>query len=343
MDKTDVTSEHRRHFPVWAALLITVLAGGMVAVQSRINGELGRRLDDGFAAALISFGSGLVILLVVLAFWKPGRDGFRAVADAVRSGTLRWWMLLGGAAGALLVLSQGLTAAVLGVALFTVATVAGQVIGGALIDRTRIVPGGPRPLTLQRIVGALLAIAAVAVAVSSQVQGEVPLWMLLLPFVAGIALGWQQAVNGRVRQRAGSALTATVGNFAVGTVVLAIAFVVHGAFVHWPQALPTEPWLYVGGILGCIFIALSAVLVHITGALLLSLAMIAGQLVSAIAIDVIVPGENSIAATTIVGTALALVAVVVAGIRLRSRTRGSSDADASGGTTSRGPTPRASR
>lgn len=42
------------------------ISGVAVAVQSRINGELGERLADGFAAAVVSFGGGLVVLLVLV-------------------------------------------------------------------------------------------------------------------------------------------------------------------------------------------------------------------------------------------------------------------------------------
>ena len=318
---TETTDGRRtRHFPLWAALAIAVVAGAMVAVQARINGELGRQLHDGFAAAAISFGSGLVILLVAVALFAPGRAGFPRVAAALRAGRLRWWMLLGGTAGAFLVLTQGLVAATLGVALFSVATVAGQTLGGLIVDRSGIVSGGPRPLTVRRVMGSALAVVAVVVAVAAQLRGDVPPWMLILPFLAGLGLGWQQAVNGRVRDEAGSALTATIGNFAVGTVVLLVAFLVHLAIAGPPAALPGQWWLYTGGAVGCVFIAVSAILVRITGALVLSLGMIAGQLVCALVLDATLPHAAALSVSTIVGTALALLAVAVASApRLRTR------------------------
>lgn len=287
-------------------------AGALVAVQARINGELGRQLHDGFAAAAISFGSGLFILTVALALSAPGRAGSARVLTGLRSRRLRWWMLLGGTAGAFLVLTQGLVAATLGVALFSVATVAGQTLGGLIVDRTRLVSGGPRHLTLPRVAGSALAIVAVVIAVSAHLQGDVPVWMLLLPFIAGLGLGWQQAVNGRVREEAASALTATFGNFAVGTVVLVVAFLVHLGITGPPAALPAQWWLYTGGAIGCAFIAAAAVLVRVTGALVLSLAMIAGQLVCAVALDAILPRAAGLGVSTVVGIALALVAVGVA-------------------------------
>ncbi|WP_223691475.1 DMT family transporter [Leifsonia poae] len=309
------------HVPVWLAIVLAMICGAGVAAQSRINGELGHRLDDGFAAALISFGSGLVILTVALAVAPAGRRGLVRVRGALRSGELRWWFVCGGAAGAFLVLSQGLTAAALGVALFTVAIVAGQTVSGLVLDLIGVGPGGKRPLTGARVLGASLALIAVVWAVSAQLSGGVPFWMLLLPLLAGLGMGWQQAVNGQVRVVAESALTATFINFLVGTTVLLVLFLAHTAVAGLPRPLPAEPWLYVGGAIGCVFIAGAALLVRVTGVLVLGLATVAGQLVTALLLDVFISGAHTIAWTTVAGTVLALVAVCVASLRIPPRVR----------------------
>ncbi|MFC6357034.1 DMT family transporter [Luethyella okanaganae] len=308
----------RSAVPVWLALVFAGVCGALVAVQSRVNGELGDRLGDGFAAAAISFGSGLAILFATLALWRPGRVGLRRVVVAVRERRLSWWMLLGGCAGAFLVLSQGLTAVALGVALFTVAIVAGQTISGLVLDLTGIAPGGKRRLTVPRVIGAVLALGAVGWAVSAQLPGGVPFWMLVTPFLAGLGIGWQQAVNGRVKAVAGSAMSATLVNFLSGTIVLVVATLVHSMVVGWPDRLPSEPWLYVGGAIGCVFIAGAALLVRITGVLLLGLATIAGQLIAALALDLLVPSvSHPVGFSTVAGTMLTLVAVIVASVPWR--------------------------
>ncbi|NEN04266.1 DMT family transporter [Diaminobutyricibacter tongyongensis] len=315
----DPDSRRRPAIPLWLAIVFALLCGAGVALQSRINGELGRRLDDGFVAATISFGTGLLILVVALAVAPTGRRGLARVGAALRSRSLPWWYVLGGSAGAFLVLSQGLTAAVLGVALFTVAIVAGQTVSGLALDRIGLGPGGRRPLTPARITGAVLALVAVTWSVSAQLTGDVPLWMLILPLIAGLGIGWQQAVNGQVRVVASSALSATFVNFVVGTTVLVIATLVHSSFAGWPSSLPSEWWLYLGGAIGCVFIAGASLLVRITGVLILGLATVAGQLLTALALDLVLPsGSHPIAWTTVAGTLLALVAVAVASIRWRA-------------------------
>ena len=307
-----------RPFPLWLALLCAIVCGAGIALQSRINGELGQRLGDGFTAAVISFGSGLVILCVALALAPKGRRGLRRVVDSLRGRELPWWYVCGGAAGAFLVLSQGITAAVLGVALFTVSVVAGQTVSGLVLDRIGLGPGGRRPLTPARVTGAAIALVAVTWAVSAEFGGSLPVWMMLLPLIAGLGMGWQQAVNGQVRVLAESALTATFVNFLVGTTVLLILMVVRWSVAGLPKPLPPEPWLYLGGALGCVFIAGAALLVRITGVLLLGLATVAGQLVTALLLDLLAPSSGeSVAFSTVGGTLLALVAVAVASIRWR--------------------------
>ncbi|QTX03988.1 DMT family transporter [Agromyces archimandritae] len=305
-------SRRTPHLPVWLALVVAAGCGALMALQARINGELGERMHDGFAAAVVSFGVGLVILAVCLAASRRGRRGFAGVARALREGRLSWWMLGGGAAGAYLVLTQGLVAASLGVALFTVAIVAGQTVSGLVIDRIGLGPSGRHPLTLTRVLGAAVALAAVVWSVSGQFAAGTAWWTVALPLLAGLGMGWQQAVNGRVRLAADSALTATFVNFAVGTAALVVATIVHAAIVGPPAPPPAEPWLYLGGAIGCVFIALTAVLVRSTGVLLLGLATIAGQLLGALVLDLAapLPGEG-LEPATIAGTILALAAVAI--------------------------------
>src|SRR6185312_3667977 len=128
----------------------------------------GLQLGDGFVAALISFGSGFVILVLASIFWRPGRRGLGQVVEAVRAGHIPWWYLTGGAAGAFFVLTQSLVVGLIGVALFTVGVVAGQTTSSLLIDRAGIGSMTPRPVTARRVVGAVIAVVAVVLAASPE-------------------------------------------------------------------------------------------------------------------------------------------------------------------------------
>lgn len=298
--------------------LISFAGGLFLAVQGRINGELGRALDDGFLAALVSFGGGLLLLLLAVPTTRRGREGVARLRSALREGRIRWWQCAGGACGAFLVSTQGLTVSVLGVALFTVAVVAAQTVSSLFVDRAGIGPAGPRPLTAPRVAGAALAVAAVVVAVSDDLGTPANLWPALLPALAGIGLGWQQAVNGLVREASRSTPVTTMVNFLTGTVVLLVVCAVDLALGGPPTTAPGEPWLYVGGALGIVTISTAVLAVRWTGVLLLGMSQVAGQLVGALAVDVVVPTAGQpLAAVTVVGTALTLLAVVVAALPSR--------------------------
>ncbi|MGC1215687.1 MAG: DMT family transporter [Micromonospora sp.] len=299
-----------------AGVGLATASGVAVAVQSRINGELGVRLADGIAAAVVSFGLGLLVLLVLVPATPGGRRGLAALRAALADGSLRPWQCLGGVCGAFLVATQGLTIGTLGVAVFTVAVVAGQSGSSLLVDRAGIGPGGRQPVTPNRLVGAVLTVVAVLLAVGDRLGDPGALALALLPLLAGVTIAWQQAVNGRVRAASGSALAATLVNFAVGTVALLVTFAVEVAFRGRPAgAFPSEPWLYLGGLIGIVFIALAAAIVRFTGVLLLGLATIAGQIVGAVLLDLVLPTAASHPGpTTLLGAALTMVAVLVAAL-----------------------------
>ena len=309
-----------RHSVPFYLVALGFLCGAGVAAQSRINGQLGAAMHDGFAAALISFCGGLLIVLVALAFLPVGRRGVRRVASALRKREIPVWYLFGGVCGAFIVLSQGLTAAILGVALFSVGIVAGQTIGGLVVDRRGMGTMSARPLTAQRIAGSALALGAVALAGSTEIGSSVAIWVVVLPFLAGGVQAFQQAVNGQVRSTSESTATTTLINFLAGATVLAVAFVIHSSIAGWPTQLPPQPWLYLGGPLGALFIAVSASIVRAMGVLLLSLATIAGQLVVALLLDIVAPTSRAgVTVFTVVGTCLTLVAVAIAAVPGRTK------------------------
>jgi bacterial/archaeal transporter family-2 protein len=295
---------------------LAVLGGAGVAAQSRINGALAGRLHSGVGAAVVSFGSGLIILTIGVLLFKPARTGLSQVVALLGKGELRWWECAGGACGAFLVATQGLTVGSLGVALFTVAIVAGQSVSSLLVDRAGLAPGGVRPITVTRAIGTALTVAAVVLAVSGRLGTPAALGLAVLPVLAGAGSAWQQAMNGRVRQASEGVVATTFINFLVGTAALLITFGIWTGVDGAPTgSLPGEPWYYVGGTLGIIFIAIAAALVRHIGVLLLGLGMIAGQVGGAVLLDVVTPaGTEHLDRATLAGAALTLVAVGIASI-----------------------------
>lgn len=292
----------------------------MTAVQARINGVLGLRVENGVVAGLISFAVGLAALIVAILCIPGARRGVGRLRVGVRDRTIPFWMLLGGACGALTVSTQGITAGVLGVSLFTVGVVAGQTLHGLVLDRIGFGPAGVVAVTPGRVVGGLLALAAVGISLSGDVLATAPLWMLLLPFAAGVGIAWQAATNGRLAQRVQSPIAATLMSFVAGTIALLVAAGISIAFRGVPAAPPAEPWLYLGGFLGSAYILLGAFIVAHTGVLLMGLGSVLGQLTASVVIDLVWPAASGPALWQLIAMVVVAVAsVVVALPRRRQR------------------------
>jgi transporter family-2 protein len=314
------------------AAAVAFAGGGFFGLQTRVNGELADRAGSPLWAALVSFGSGLVVLLAVVAAVPRLR---RAASRAVRD-RLPWWTYLGGLAGGTLVAVSAVAVPKVGVATFTVGVVAGQAVGGLFVDRAGLGPGGPQPLSAWRIAGAALAVVAVAVlrlghGRAAAVSGGLLLGLLLAAAVGGAMASAQQALNGRVQRATGEGLLAATGNFAAGIVLIIVAFAVaagtgHAPGTPWPPAV----WLYAGGVLGIAYIASSIWTVGTLGVLRLGLLLVAGQLAGGVLIDLVSPGRTGPpGAWTYGAVLLTIVAVAVAGAgqsRSRRATRTSATA-----------------
>ncbi|ANZ37711.1 hypothetical protein BBK82_18270 [Lentzea guizhouensis] len=289
--------------------LLAALGGVAIAVQGRVNGSLAQALQNGLLAALVSFGGGLIVLLAAVLSRSSGRAGLARLADALRHRRIRWWECVGGISGAFLVGSQGIAVATIGVAVFTVAVVVGQLVSSLVVDRAGIGPGEPKSLTVTRVAGASLGVVAVGVAVSHQFTSPGALWLAVLPLVAGLLMGWQQAVNGLVREATAHSVATILVNFAVGTVALTLANLVVLRGV--PGAFPAQWWLYLGGLLGIVGVGGAIVSVRFIGVLMVGLCGVSGQLVGAVLLDVV---SGHLAVPTVVGVVLTLVSVGVAAL-----------------------------
>lgn len=305
-----------RWLPVAGAFAVGVLS----STQASMNGELAHVFGNGVQAAVWSFGSGWVVVsLLVLIALPRARRGVVRVLTAIRHGDMPWWQVLGGTLGGLYVAAQALTVPQVGIAVFTIAVVAGQSSNSLLVDYVGLGPAGRQPLSVRRIAAAGLAVLAVGVAVADRLGGSGFGGIgVLLALLAGVGIAVQQAMNGRVGLVARSPMSATFLNFTTGIAVLTLALVLVVRIGAQPiGSLFAAPWwAYGGGLIGIAFIFISAWTVPIVGVLRFALLSIAGQLSGAVILDLVVPtvgvrlGWNLVA-----GVLLAFVAVAISAVR----------------------------
>jgi transporter family-2 protein len=135
------------------AVVLTAIAGGLVACQAPINSRLGKVVGT-FPAASVSFAIGLAILVAIAAV--AGEAG-----RVTRIAHVPWWYLLGGALGAAYVATVLVSVRTLGAGGVTAATIAGQLATAVVIDHFGWLGVAKHPVNAWRIAGVLLLASGV--------------------------------------------------------------------------------------------------------------------------------------------------------------------------------------
>ncbi len=309
--------------PALTPYLAAFVVGLLNALQSRMNGGLSSEWDSPVMAGVWSFGTGLIVLTVLVLALPPVRRGVLQVGRGLRASRLRWWQLAGGLCGGLFVITQSAAVPIIGVAAFTIGVVAGQAANSLVVDRYGLGPRGVIAVTPQRLIAAIIAVIAVAVAVSGRwsTPDGIPVVPIAAAFGAGLLVAVQQALNGRVTQVSGSAISATWVNFLLGLLLLAVVLGSSAALGHVDIAplSGVDAWYYASGVVGVTFIALAAWAVPRIGVLITALLAVAGQLTSALILDLVLPTEGSTVSPGLVAGLLLAFLAVWLGMRGRPR------------------------
>jgi transporter family-2 protein len=135
-----------------AAVLLTALTGGLIALQAPINSGLGKSVGT-FQAAFLSFAIGTTLLAVIAGLSK---GGFGQLSEL---GSIPGWhYLAGGLLGAAYVTTVLVTVRTLGAGGVTAATIAGQLAMSVIVDHRGWLGVERDPITATKLLGiALLA------------------------------------------------------------------------------------------------------------------------------------------------------------------------------------------
>jgi bacterial/archaeal transporter family-2 protein len=298
--------------------LLAALSGILISFQARANGELSLRLDNGLQAAFISFSSGLLLIAVISVFNPSIKNGARKLRAAVAAKEIAPWTLFAGALGGAFVAVQTQIVPLIGVAIYSVASIAGQSATSLLVDRIGFTGGGKKPISPRRIAAAVVTVLAVLVSVLDRIDARnLSLIAVALAGLAGAIVGVQRALNGLINEHSGQSFTTSLLNFIMGSSALGIAllFAVAIGKVEF-VALPPGPWwIYMGGTIGVIYIAFTSTIVQHLGVLTFTLFSTGGQLIGALFIDIYSPTEGvSVSAYLVTGIVMTFLGVLVGGV-----------------------------
>ena len=291
-----------------------MVSGSIISFQSRANGQLATELGNPIEAACISFGSGFLILLAFSLLSRELRAGLRRIPAAVRAGGLPRWHTIGGMLGALFVIVQAYSVPLMGVALFSVATIGGQTVSSMIVDRLGLRAGITHDITIRRALTGLITVSAVVVSVSDRLS--MPTTSLLAPLLGllvGAGVSVQRALNAHVNDYARHSFATTWWNFLMGCALLFSVLLVTAAGGRQVVAPPLHTWwMYTGGAIGVIYIAMANVVAQRISVLLLTALSVGGQLASSLLIDLLVPSSGiSVGPHIAAGVVLSLLGILV--------------------------------
>lgn len=142
--------------------IVAVGIGVAISFQPPINATMARILGSPLLATAISISISLIVVVPIWLTW--GKAG----GDLSQISMLPWWVIIGGVIGVIYLVGSIITAPVLGVALFFICVVAGQLIGSSIIDQLGAFGLAVKPINTMKLIGTgLVLLGAVLVQNSS--------------------------------------------------------------------------------------------------------------------------------------------------------------------------------
>ena len=297
---------------------LAAVSGFMIALQARANGELSHRMGNPVEAALVSFGSGLIIISLISFFNPAIKTGMRNLKSAVANNQIPIWTLFAGMLGGSFVAVQTQIVPIIGVAIYSVASIAGQTAASLIVDRIGLTGGGKKHITFRRVAAAGVTVLAVLISVLDRIDAQnLSILAVIFGCFAGAIVGVQRALNGQINESSNQSFATSWLNFIMGTTFLVI-FLTIGVLINRAEvvALPAGPWwMYTGGTIGVIYIAFTSTIVQHLGVLTFTLISVGGQLVGSLLIDLYSPTQGvQISAYLVTGILMTYLGVVVGGV-----------------------------
>jgi transporter family-2 protein len=230
-------------------------------------------------------------------FRKDVRAGFTQIFKAVNENKMPPWTLAAGALGASFVAMQTYVVPIAGVALFTVASLAGQTGISLWVDKLALSGGAKTLISKRRVIAAVITVFAVGVSAWDRFEmSDFSIAALGLAFFAGSWVGVQRALNGRINSHSNKSFATSWLNFITGTSFLLFLLLLRSLITdHSILNFQTAPWwMFLGGSIGVIYIALSSHIVQHLGVLEFTLFSVGGMLIGSLLIDLLFPTSGTV-------------------------------------------------
>jgi transporter family-2 protein len=296
---------------------LSLLAGGLLAVQAGANTQLSKATGSPFAATTIQVVIAATLLLIVAA---------ATGTSFAFSGLPRvpWWHAIGGIATAIYVASTILLFPRLGAVVTVGLFIAGQMLASLGLDTFGALGVPRQPPEIATMIGTLAVLAGAAAIVFGQKGATSELsaakvgW-ILLALLAGAVLPIQGAINGLLRSDLGAPFVVGTISFAVATLSMIVVLLITRILPDAPKpqlgGLAKMPWWgWLGAFCGATYVTTVFTAIPVIGTAAAVGLTVAGQQIASLFVDrygwFLLP-KREISASRYAGVALLLIGVAL--------------------------------
>lgn len=276
------------------AILIGLTIGIGLPIQTSINSRLRTSVGSPFVASGVSFTVG-TLFLAVMTLLLDHSLGFSATLFSSQP----FWIWLGGFFGVIYLTGNILLFPKLGSVQTVIMPVLGQILMGLLVDDFGWFGSQRNPLTVVRVFGAGLVLLGVICTVAlstwlanhhgtTTVKNASGLWFWRLAgVVTGMLSATQTAINGHLGTVLHSSLKAALVSFFVGMVALILIVLISRTKLQLatPAGQHNPWWMWVGGLIGALYVLGNVVLVPLVGTGLAVVIVLVGLMAGSLLID----------------------------------------------------------
>ena len=279
-------------------ILLGILMGLGLPLQTGINARLTHKLGSPYNASFVSFIIAFIFLLLLVFITE---QNYFIPFNELAGEPL--WIWMGGVCGVIFLTGNIVLFARLGGVQTVIFPVLGQILMGLIIDNFGLFYAPQTDLTLLRVLGAILVLLGVINVVMAKKTPDnnllnkpkrqhTLLWQVF-GIIAGMLSTVQTAVNGHLGIILASPVKAAVISFIIGIALLAVICVIILLQRKTVSALRIELrrrenypwWIWLGGILGGLFVLTNAYLSNIIGTGMTIIAILIGSTSGGLIID----------------------------------------------------------
>ena len=252
-------------------VVVAMMVGAIVPVQTAINTRLRQSVGSPIGATFLSFILAVAASCVIALFATR-----TLVPDLALAASEPWWVWLGGFMGVMFIAGNIVLFPELGAVQTTILPILGQVLMGLLIDATGLFHYPQTPVGPLRLLGALLVLIGIAMVLEigrgATLRGTargLRAWLLRgFGVLMGMGSATQTAVNGYLGKVLHSPIQAGQISLAVGLILLfAMVLLIPAPRRAVASGVAPGPWwMWLGGVLGALFVFGGASLSPLLGA-----------------------------------------------------------------------------